>query len=114
MATSGRHRGRGEVDRLLRRPARPVLIAAIAAPAIFVMTAWGAGLTVTPKGLGSTLAPLPNYGCTDTRSLDTPVGYWRLDETSGTSATDSTGGRTGTYTGGYTLNQTGALSDVAD
>src|SRR4030095_11249083 len=45
---------------------------------------------------------------------DTPVSYWRLDETSGTSATDSTGGRTGTYTGGDTLNPTGALSDGAD
>ena len=45
---------------------------------------------------------------------DAPAAYWRLDETSGTSATDSTGGRTGTYTGGYTLNQTGALSDVTD
>jgi hypothetical protein len=69
---------------------------------------------VTPKGLGSGLVTVPAYRCTDTRSLDTPVSYWRLDETSGTSATDSTGGRTGTYTGGYTLNQTGALSDVAD
>lgn len=43
---------------------------------------------------------------------DTPLGYWRLDETSGTSAADSSGnGRTGTYTGGFTLNQTGALVD---
>src|SRR5262245_36003022 len=34
------------------------------------------------------------------------VSYWPLDETSGTSATDAKGGRTGTYTGGFTLNQT--------
>lgn len=81
---------------------------------LFLTTAWGAGLTVTPKGLGSGLVSVPAYRCTDTRSSDTPVGYWRLDETSGTSATDGTGGRTGTYTGGYTLNQSGALSDATD
>ena len=34
-----------------------------------------------------------------------PVGYWKLDETSGTSAADSTGyGNTGTYVGSPTLN----------
>lgn len=34
-----------------------------------------------------------------------PVGYWKLDETSGTQATDSSGnGRHGTYSGTYTLN----------
>jgi hypothetical protein len=43
---------------------------------------------------------------------DTPVGYWRLDETSGTSAVDSKGGRNGTYTNGPTLGQTGALPDA--
>ena len=40
----------------------------------------------------------------------TPIGYWRLNETSGTTAADSSGnGRSGTYTGGYTLAQTTAL-----
>jgi hypothetical protein len=34
---------------------------------------------------------------------DQPVGFWALDETSGTSATDSSGcGNSGTYTGGIT------------
>ena len=33
-----------------------------------------------------------------------PVGYWKLDESSGTTATDSSGnGRNGTYSGTYTL-----------
>lgn len=33
-----------------------------------------------------------------------PAGYWKLDETSGSTATDSSGnGRHGTYTGTYTL-----------
>jgi Concanavalin A-like lectin/glucanases superfamily len=41
-----------------------------------------------------------------------PVGYWRLGELSGTQATDRSGnGRHGTYTGGVTLGQSGAISD---
>lgn len=41
-----------------------------------------------------------------------PVAYWRLGETSGTTAADSSGnGRAGTYIGGVTLGQAGALSD---
>lgn len=37
---------------------------------------------------------------------DSPVGYWKLDETSGTGAADSSGSAfTGTYTGGVTLGQ---------
>lgn len=41
-----------------------------------------------------------------------PLAYWRLGETSGTSAADASGnGYTGTYTGGVTLNQTAPLVD---
>jgi RHS repeat-associated protein len=43
-----------------------------------------------------------------------PADYWRLDETTGTSATDRIAGKNGTYTGGYTLNQTGALTASGD
>ena len=40
--------------------------------------------------------------------VDSPVGVWLLNETSGTSAADSSGnGNSGTYTGGYTLSQSG-------
>ncbi len=35
------------------------------------------------------------------------VSYWELDETGGTSAADSKASNTGTYTGGFTLSQTG-------
>lgn len=41
---------------------------------------------------------------------DAPISYWKLDETSGTTATDAVGGNNGTYTGGYTLNQQGIPS----
>lgn len=41
----------------------------------------------------------------ETIMADTPQGFWMLDETSGTVATDSSGNnRHGTYTGTYTLN----------
>ena len=40
---------------------------------------------------------------------DNPVSYWRLGETSGTTATDAKGVQNGTYTGGYTLGVAGAL-----
>lgn len=43
---------------------------------------------------------------------DAPAGYWRLGEASGTVARDSSGnGRDGTYSGGVTLGQAGAVSD---
>ncbi|MCU1676110.1 MAG: hypothetical protein JWM93_868 [Frankiales bacterium] len=36
-------------------------------------------------------------------AADTPVGYWRLNDASGTTAADSAGTNPGTYTGTYTL-----------
>ena len=44
---------------------------------------------------------------------DAPAyGYWRLGETSGTTAADASGNaNTGTYSGGITLGQTGALDN---
>ncbi len=45
---------------------------------------------------------------------DGATNYWRLGESSGTTAFDSVGSSDGTYTGGYTLGQSGALSGDAD
>ncbi|HEX3344140.1 MAG TPA: LamG domain-containing protein [Polyangiaceae bacterium] len=46
---------------------------------------------------------------------DSPLAYWRLDETSGTVAHDATGhGYDGTYTGTYTLGAAGALAGDPD
>jgi Concanavalin A-like lectin/glucanases superfamily/Camelysin metallo-endopeptidase len=42
------------------------------------------------------------------------VSYWRLGETSGTSAKDAMSSNNGTYTGGVTLGQTGALTGDTD
>lgn len=42
---------------------------------------------------------------------DTPLVYWRLGESLGTAALDSSGNaRNGTYNGGFTLGQTGLVS----
>jgi hypothetical protein len=40
---------------------------------------------------------------------DSPASYWKLDETAGTSAADSAGTATGTYTNGPVLNQTSGV-----
>jgi len=46
---------------------------------------------------------------------DSPSVYWRLGETSGTNAADASGrARPGTYLGGVTLNQAGALTGDAN
>lgn len=46
---------------------------------------------------------------------DSPLAYWRLGESSGTTMVDSSGnGRDGTYAGGYTLGATGLLTGDAD
>jgi len=42
------------------------------------------------------------------------AGYWRLGEQTGTTAADETGSNPGTYAGGYTLGQPGALSGDSD
>lgn len=48
-------------------------------------------------------------------AADSPVAWWRLDETTGTTAADSTGTNTGTYTGSPTLGSTGlAVADPGD
>ena len=45
---------------------------------------------------------------------DNPTGYWRFEETDGTTAFDSSGnGYHGTYVGGVTLGVPGALDDVS-
>ena len=45
---------------------------------------------------------------------DTPRGYWRLGEASGTVAADETATSNGTYTGGVTLAQPGAITGDAN
>lgn len=54
-------------------------------------------------------------GYADEVLADSPVGYWRLGESSGTAAADSSGnGLDGTYTGGVVLAEAGAPSSETD
>src|SRR6185437_12692528 len=68
--------------------------------------------TVTANTLNAATAFPRCYG--DAVLSDSPVGYWRLDETTGTVATDSTGSNPGTYVGGPALGQAGGLPDTTN
>lgn len=46
-------------------------------------------------------------------TADSPAGWWRLEETSGTSAADSSGANTGTYVNSPTLGVAGLISEAA-
>jgi hypothetical protein len=50
----------------------------------------------------------------DTVLSDSPRSYWRLNETTGTTAADQLGANPATYTNGVLLNQSGALSSEVD
>jgi hypothetical protein len=74
--------------------------------------------TVTAtNSVGNGPASSPSNAVTPTATLsyaatvlsDQPVAYWRLGETSGTTAVDSSGHVNGTYAGAVTLGQPGAL-----
>jgi hypothetical protein len=55
------------------------------------------------------------YSYKDLILSDKPAGYWRLGETSGTTAADLSAFRfNGTYSGGYTLAEPGAISNDSD
>lgn len=62
-----------------------------------------ASALVSPAPARVLVAPaVPDYNATVL--ADVPVAYWKLNETSGTAAADSSGNAlAGTYTGGYTL-----------
>lgn len=59
-------------------------------------------------------APTLAYEYSDAVLAKNPIAYWRLGETSGTTAYDSVGGHHGTYEGEYTLGNPGAFSDSGD
>src|SRR5205823_1356503 len=67
----------------------------------------GVSNAVTPSGAGSTYET--------TIAADSPSAYWRLDNPSGSIATDTTGhGYDGTYNGSTTLSQTGLIPSDPD
>jgi DNA-binding beta-propeller fold protein YncE len=62
----------------------------------------------------ATFGTAPQSTYAQTVTADTPAGYWRLDETSGTTAAKAAGGaNNGTYTG-VTLGQPGLIGSASD
>ena len=73
----------------------------------------GSGPSSAPSG--SVTVTGTSYPYAGTLLADGPAGYWRLGETSGTTATDVTGNTlNGTYVGGTTLGQTAGLNGDPD
>jgi PKD repeat protein len=67
----------------------------------------GGSSTKTRTGYITMSAPVSSY--TSEVLADSPISYWRLGETSGTTAADSVGANTGALKGGVTLGALGAL-----
>ena len=64
--------------------------------------------TTAPQSEEEPATPAERYA--EAVLADAPIAYWQLDETSGTTAADSSGnGNDGTYKGGTTLGQAGAF-----
>ena len=88
-------------------------------PTTIAQSSGGYGVTVS-NPYGSTNSPtfgltfvVPTNTYAAMVMADNPVAYWRLDETSGTTAFDSAGGQDGTYSGSYTLGAA-ALPNMSD
>ena len=73
-----------------------------------------AQLSATPLAPASGCSPRQSAYSSTISSTPGLVGYWRLGESSGTTACDSTGQDNGTYQGGVTLGTPGAISGDPD
>ena len=94
---------------------------------VVAVVALGAALSLWSLGSAATSAAFSSNADNASNSLaaassfyraevmsDGPVGYWRLGESSGTTAADETGTSNGTYIGAYTLGRPGALAHDAN
>jgi len=69
------------------------------------------GSAWSPVASAATQAAPPPASYASVIGTDTPVAWWRLGETSGTTAANQVaGGSAGTYTGGFILNQPSLLA----
>jgi signal peptidase I len=90
--------------------ARRTCYAAVASLALLLPTAKAAFSATTFNTADTWTVPTYNY-TTETNNLG-PYLYWKLDDTAGTTAIDTSGnGRTGTYNSTWTKSQVGALTD---
>jgi signal peptidase I len=98
------------VLRFATKLARRTCYAAVASLALLLPTAKAAFSATTFNTSDSWVVPTYNY-TTETNNLG-PYLYWKLDDTTGTTAADSSvNGRTGTYSSTWTKSQVGALPD---
>jgi Concanavalin A-like lectin/glucanases superfamily len=103
-------RGRGAVAGAARRRGTVSLVLAALVVLSATFNGVAASFSATTASAGSVAAAAAFARCYDDAvAASSPLSYWRLDETSGTSAADQVGSRPGTYTGGYTLGQSPAL-----
>src|SRR2546423_12540295 len=105
----GRTRGRSPIECMqnFMDEIRKFAAAGLVAAALALI---GAPSAAAATCTGSTGTPYSSV-VTGTAGL---VSYWRLGDTSGTSACDSWGSNAGTYTGGYTLGSVGAIAGEAN
>jgi hypothetical protein len=77
-----------------------------------INSAIGGGVTPTPTPGGGTPSPTPAPPVTYRAAVlaTNPLAYWRLGETSGTTAVDEMGANNGTYVGSPTLGVAGLLT----
>ena len=95
--------GRYAITKLRRPRGVTPLFASIVALSVAVALpgAAASSSTLTTGGSDATTS-----GAYATQVLaDSPVSYWRLGETSGTTASDAAGSNAGSYAGGVTLGQ---------
>ena len=97
---------------LLRRRGL-TLLAALVAVALAI-TIQGAGASTAPVSGMEAPEQAPTSAYADQVLADSPISYWRLGETTGSTASDVTGANPGTYTGGVTLGQPGGLTGDPD
>ena len=64
----------------------------------------------SPVATATTQAAPPPASYASVVGADAPIAWWRLGETSGTTAANQAGGSSGTYAGGITLNQPSLLA----
>jgi signal peptidase I len=96
--------------RFATKLARRSTYAVVAALALLLPTAKAAFSATTINTADTWTVPTYNY-TTETNNLG-PYLYWKLDDTTGTTAVDTSGnGRTGTYNSTWTKSQVGALTD---
>src|SRR5436305_8372279 len=73
-------------------------------------------LLALPSGASAATCPVDGNSAYATTITGTPglVSYWRLGESSGTSACDSSGANGGSYQGGFSLGATAAIAGDPD